>query len=173
LTRSAAQTALKVVSCFGIKVTDAVVHDISSNAQYSGLKSDLKQAVEFCLLDLEADGSYRFAHDKVREASYDMIDPNYRSRFHFDIGMLLLRSRGNRNNRENNALFVMLDQINRGVPSLLENESERISVAELNYEAGVESFCRSNYTVGYQHAKIAISLLPNAAMSTFQDRLCI
>jgi predicted ATPase len=129
----------------------------------------LAQAVEDSLLDLDADGSYRFVHDKVREASYDMIDPNCRSRFHFDIGMLLLGSRGNRNNRENDLLFVMLDQINHGVPSLLKNESERISCAELNYEAGVESFCRSNFTVGYKHAKIAISLLPNDSWKNHFD----
>jgi predicted ATPase len=121
----------------------------------------MNQAVEDGLLDLEADGSYRFVHDKVREASYDMIDSNNRSRFHFDIGMILFGRLGSSDNREKKSLFAMLDQINHGAPSLLQNESERISIAELNYEAGTESFRRSNYTVGYQYAKTAISLLPN------------
>jgi predicted ATPase len=146
-----------------------IVHDISSNAQYSSLKSYLNQAVEDGLLDLEDDGSYRFVHDRVREASYDMIDSNYRSRFHFYLGMILFGCRGNRKSRENTSLFAMLDQIKHGVPSLLQNEPERITIAELNYEAGIESFRRSNYTVGYQYAKTAISLLPNDSWKSHFD----
>jgi predicted ATPase len=166
---NAVQTALKVASCFGIKVTAEVVEDISSDSQYSSLKSDLNHAVEDGLLDLEADGSYRFVHDRVREASYDMIDSNNGSRFHFDIGMILFSRLGSSDNREKKSLFAMLDQIKHGVPSLLQNESERISVAELNYEAGTEFFRRSNYTVAYQHAKTAISLLPNDSWNSYLD----
>jgi predicted ATPase len=166
---NAVQTAIQVASCFGIKITAEIVEDISRNSQYSGLKSDLNQAVEDGLLDLEADGSYRFVHDRVREASYDMIDPNRRSQFHFDLGMILFCSCDSSNNRENKSLFAMLDQIKHGIPALLHNESERITIAELNFEAGTESFRRSNYTMGYQYAKTALSLLPKDSWKSHFD----
>jgi hypothetical protein len=60
--------------------------------------------------------------------------------------MILFGCFGKSNNRESTSLFAMLDQIKHGVLSLLQNKSERIAIAELNYEAGTESFRRSNYT---------------------------
>ncbi|KAL7478293.1 hypothetical protein ACHAW6_004062, partial [Cyclotella cf. meneghiniana] len=59
------QTALKVASCFGIKIHMSIVKDLSETPQYSSLFSDLNKAVEDDFMDLDADGSYyRFVHDK-------------------------------------------------------------------------------------------------------------
>ncbi len=66
------QLALKVVSCFGIRIDGRIVDSLSSIQQYSDLKTWLDQAeTEGCLQKVDED--YKFVHDKVREASYSLI----------------------------------------------------------------------------------------------------
>jgi predicted ATPase len=87
---------------------------------------NLNKAVDDGMMDLDLDGSsYKFVRDKVREAVYDMISPNDKDRFHFDIGMLLLSSFGDLTVEESEILFCILDQINHGIPLLLRDKEQR------------------------------------------------
>lgn len=136
------------------------MNDLSCAPCYFSINSDLNRAVEDGLLDLDADGGFRFAHDSVRKAAYDSIPSGSIDRFHFDLGMILLASRENRMG-QHTSLLTILGQVNRGIhSSLLRIESERIKVTELNYEAALEAMLGSNFTVSYHHASICIKLLP-------------
>jgi predicted ATPase len=131
---------------------------------------DLNKAVDDGMMDLDLDGSsYKFVHDKVREAVYDMISPNDKDRFHFDIGMLLLSSFGDLTVEESEILFCILDQINHGIPLLLRDKEQRLSIAKLNHEAASRMFQSYNYTSAYNLVKRAISLLPDDAWNTCYD----
>ena len=145
---------------------------LSKTPQHSSLINNLAIAVEDGLMDSDSSSScYRFVHDNVREAAYGMISPNDRNRFHFEIGMHLLNNCEDQPTVKNQCLFVILDQINHGVPSLCD-ESQSISIANLNLEAGLISMLQSNYTSGYNYAKYAISLLSEGFWST-QYELCL
>jgi predicted ATPase len=163
------QTALKVASCFGIKVDSLVVNALSGTSRYPNLAIDLNKAIDDGMMDLDPDGSsYKFVHDKVREAAYDMISPNDKDRFHFDIGMLLLSSFESLMDEKGEILFYILDQINHGIP-LLRDEEQRLSIAKLNHEAASRMLQSYNYTSAYNLAKIAISLLQDDAWNTYYD----
>eukprot|EP00804_Cyclotella_cryptica_P023399 CCRYP_000531-RA/>CCRYP_000531-RA protein AED:0.03 eAED:0.03 QI:150/1/1/1/1/1/4/75/1330 len=164
------QSALQVAACFGIKIKCSIVQDLSKSPQHSSLLSDINEAVQDGFMDLDADGShYRFVHDKVREAAYGMIRCECKNRYHFDVGMTLLSSCEGQIHEKSDTLFTIIDQINHGVPSLVCCESQRISIAKLNYEACSKAMQSFNYTSAYTHSKAAISLLPDDSWKTQYD----
>ena len=146
---------------FGIEVNASIVNDLSQTPQYSSLVSDIKSAVDNGLMYLDAEGTaYKFAHDKVRECAYGTIRTDSRDRFHFEIGKLLMGLRTTPGEEDIGALLVILDQVNHGVPALLQDESERMSIAKLNHVAASALMKSYNYTAAYSFAKRAASLLP-------------
>lgn len=107
---------------------DSIVHHLSQQPQYSNLRSNLMAALDDGLVELDSDGSsFRFVHDKVREAAYDMINSESKDKFHFDIGMVLLASYEQNNTKSTSTLYAILDQINHGILSL-QDEAQHISM---------------------------------------------
>jgi predicted ATPase len=149
-----------------MQIDRTIIKILSKTPQYSSLLVDLNKAVVDGLMD--SDGSnYKFVHDKVREAAYDMIGSDEKSKFHFDIGMLLLPNC--EDHPEKSVLIYALDQVNHGVPALLRDESQRLSIANLNHKAAVQMMQSYNYTFAYLLAKRSISLLPDDSWSTNYD----
>ena len=152
---------------------DSFVHDLSQHPDYSSLRPNLMAAIDDGLMELDSDGSsFRFVHDKVLEAAYDMISSDSKDKFHFDIGMVLLASYEKNTIQSTSTLFAILDQINHGI-LLLQDEAQHISIAKLNLQAGMESLRRSNYTSAYNFAKSAVSLLPDDSPWTKHYDLCL
>jgi PAS domain S-box-containing protein len=79
------------------------------------------------------EGSYKFTHDRVQEASYSMIPETLRAEAHLRIGRLLLTETPADKREE--AIFEILNQLNRS-PGLIISQEERDQVAELNLLAG-------------------------------------
>lgn len=135
------------------------MQDLSRNSTYSNIRTNLLAAVSEGLMDLDSDGSsFRFVHDKIREAAYDMISDS-KDKFHLEIGMIILASHDNhRAEGDYSSLFTILDQISHGI-ALLQDEGQCLLVAQLYLQGGIESYRKSNYTSAYYYAKSAVSLL--------------
>ena len=87
------QNSLKLASCFGTRVHFDTVQELSCFSSYYTLLDDLNKAVEDGLMDLVTDSggkcSFRFVHDKVREAAYgSMISTNSLVSFHLTFDNL-------------------------------------------------------------------------------------
>ena len=67
------QTLLKVMSCFGTRTNEAVIGYLSESAEYSGVQDWLETAIGDGFIEKNGEGNYKFAHDKVREAAYNLI----------------------------------------------------------------------------------------------------
>ena len=70
---SEVQTALKVLSCFGIKVNGNIVTYLNSTSVYSGIITGIEEARSGGFISMTGDSCYSFAHDKVREAAYSLV----------------------------------------------------------------------------------------------------
>ena len=73
------QQALKIAACFGNTIHVAIVDIIISASPNFAFQSELDKAAEDGFMNKNSDGSgYKFRHDKVREAAYDLIEEEER-----------------------------------------------------------------------------------------------
>lgn len=130
------QTILKISSCFGIKVSTRIMNVLSRHEKFSSIcfASTMNLAVREGFMETNGPLYYEFVHDKVRESAYNLIECDRRDQFHFEIGMALLPSCIN---QDTDFLYTVVEQVNYGVPSFFGSISEQVSIAHLNYEAGL------------------------------------
>jgi predicted ATPase/class 3 adenylate cyclase len=79
---------------------------------------------------------YRFLHDKVQQAAYELSDDNERIGIHFTVGCLLQKHASPEELANNPIRFV--DHLNRG-SELITEPDERMQLAELNLSAGLQA----------------------------------
>jgi predicted ATPase/serine phosphatase RsbU (regulator of sigma subunit) len=77
---------------------------------------------------------YRFQHDRVQQAAYELIDAGERGKLHAQIGRLLLREAGSDPSDE--ALFEVVRHMNLGAASITDAE-ERHRLARFNLRIGL------------------------------------
>eukprot|EP00986_Skeletonema_menzelii_P014775 scaffold10227_cov132-Skeletonema_menzelii.AAC.1 len=149
------QTALKICSCFGSGIDTRLVRCLSDSVEYSGLREELDRAVTVGFVE-KAGECYKFVHDRVKEAAYDLIDEKDKERYHHQVGMVLLTS----SSVDDSLVSIMIDQINHGVGELIQSEKDRVAIAELNYKAGVTAMTHSGFVKAFSYFETAKSLLP-------------
>eukprot|EP00804_Cyclotella_cryptica_P018958 CCRYP_006467-RB/>CCRYP_006467-RB protein AED:0.02 eAED:0.02 QI:225/1/1/1/0.66/0.5/4/29/1413 len=153
------QAALKVVSCFGSIISIDIVRKLSSTSKYNTLQRTLDDTlVKEGLMDFDVT-SYRFVHDKVREAAYGLIVD--KEQYHFDLGIALQQVGGD--------ILAAATQINRGLPLFAQDDSRRITIVNLNYQAGLQPMNCCDFTAAYSYLTTAFSLLPNDSWSAHYD----
>ncbi len=149
------QTALKVCSCFGSGVDTLLVRCLSDSAEYSTLRDELDRAVKEGFME-KVGKHYKFVHDRVKEAAYDLIEEKDRNGYHHQVGKTLLASP----NVDDSLVSVMIDQINYGVGESIQSEKDRVAIAELNYKAGVTAMTHSGFVKAFSYFETAKLLLP-------------
>jgi predicted ATPase/signal transduction histidine kinase len=108
--------------------------------------------------------SFRFAHDRIRQAASLLLDDEARKRTHLQIGRQLLRD-----SRDAHALdekiYAVVDQMDRGMDLISEPE-ERLHLSQLNLSAARKARGASTYGPALEYLKCAISLLPDDAWAS-------
>src|SRR6185436_15456525 len=98
--------------------------------------------------------SYRFLHDRVRQAAYSLIDDSRKAEVHLRIGRLML---ANASGTQRDDLFEVASHLNLGA-GLITDREERLSLAHLNLEAGkrARAAMANSVAAGYLAAGIAM-----------------
>ncbi|BAY11777.1 trifunctional serine/threonine-protein kinase/ATP-binding protein/sensor histidine kinase [Calothrix sp. NIES-2098] len=100
--------------------------------------------------------SYKFLHDRIQQAAYSLIPENQKQATHYHIGKLLL---GNLSTAElEERIFDVVNQINIG-KCLLQYESEKKQLAELNLSAGQKAKASTAYEAAKTYLQVGINLL--------------
>ena len=100
---------------------------------------------------------YKFQHDRVQQAAYALIDDDRKQSVHLQIGRLLLRKLGKA--ELGDKLFTLVDHLNKG-RGLLERDSEKIELAELNLSAGKKAKESTAYTASRDYLILANDVFP-------------
>ena len=116
------------------------------------------------LMELEIPGlaeqvvtTYKFAHDRIQQAVYSLIPPTARQVMHWQLGQLLLHHTSPAALEQN--LFEITNQLNQGYQQL-EQDSERIQLAQLNLQSGKKAKLSSAYHAAFEYLDRGLKLLP-------------
>ncbi|HIE01755.1 MAG TPA: GAF domain-containing protein, partial [Thiotrichaceae bacterium] len=107
-------------------------------------------------LDTAEKSQFKFLHDRVQQAAYALIDDEQKQAVHLQIGRLLLK------NTPTNVLaekvFDIVEQFNHSL-ELLNNQAERLKVAQLNLIAGQKAKMATAYEAAVNYFTKGRSLL--------------
>ena len=138
-----AQNALQQLACLG-NIAESTALSMVLGISEAQLDTTLWPARHQGLVERVA-GAYRFVHDRVQEAAYELIPEQLRGEAHLRIGRLLA-ARTSPEKRDE-ATFEIVNQLNRGL-GLITSVDEREQAAELNLAAGR----RANASTAYVSA---------------------
>lgn len=108
--------------------------------------------------------AYRFAHDRVQQAAYELTPESERSAIHLRAGRALRAAAGG----DDEALFAIVDQLERGVAAM-ESECERLELAALELRAGRRARASVAYGPALAHLERGIALLPEGAFDAHHE----
>ncbi|KAL7551594.1 hypothetical protein ACHAWF_014787 [Thalassiosira exigua] len=148
------QFALCTLSCFGASTSVRLIEILGRQLQMP-LIDPLEIAVAEGILD-KINGSYKFGHDRLQEAAYNMTKPEERCLFHFKYGMSLSC---NIDYSDSEILFAAVDQLNRGGPAAVESSEQFALIAKLNFFAGKRAIDMSDFSSAYSYMDHGISFL--------------
>ena len=77
---------------------------------------------------------YKFSHDRIHQASYQLLSEDEKQNYHYKLGLNLL----NKYQFQEDKIFTIADHWNESVPKL-QTDSERLSHIKINYLAGLKS----------------------------------
>jgi predicted ATPase len=150
------QLLLKLAACIGNKFDLEVLSMVDENLAEK-TADELWQALrEGLILPLGGHTRLKFAHDRIQQAAYSMIDKIEKKEIHLKIGRILLERHGKNEHDEN--IFQIVDQMNIGFDLILK-PSEREELAKLNLSAGKKAILSIAYASALQYIRMAAELL--------------
>jgi PAS domain S-box-containing protein len=158
------QTTLQQLACLG-DVAEITMLSIVLGKSNDEIRSDLESAVRLDLVE-HLEGSYKFIHDRVREAAYSLIPERLRAEAHLLIGRLLVTHTPAEKREE--AIFETVNHLNRAV-ALITSPDERERLAEFNLLAGRRAKATSAYASALTYLAAGAALLPDDCWERRQE----
>ncbi len=106
---------------------------------------------------------FKFLHDRVQQAASSLIEETQRQATHLQIGRLLLANSKPENINER--IFTIVNQFNESI-CLIENEVEKIRLAELNLLAGQKAKTANAYSSAVNYFQLGRELLNTSSWQT-------
>ena len=106
---------------------------------------------------------YKFAHDRIQQAAYSLVDEREKPRLHYQIGQLLLQNITLE--KQEQKIFDIVNQLNLGICSI-DSRSEKKELAKLNLKAGKKAIASSAYESAFEYLQIGLSLLEEHSWKT-------
>ena len=163
------QKALQQLASIGNSAEATVLAAVLETSQQE-TDTALWEALQSELI-VRSEDSYRFAHDRVQEAAYSLIEGKARAQAHLQIGRLL-HAHTLPEKREQ-AIFEIVSQYNRGAfgpgGGLITSEDECFQVAELNLIAGKRAKGSTAYVSALQYFIAGLAFLTDACWERRHD----
>jgi predicted ATPase len=150
------QCGLKIASCMGSYVKKSTLDIISSDAGFD-LREVLHDVSKKGFMD-DVDDHFRFCHDRIEQAAYDLMSSEERKERHVRVGLTLCTQIVS-GNESDEMLFTAMNQINRGGAHLLLDANLRSTMASLNLRAGKRCTAISDFVSAQKFYESGISFL--------------
>jgi len=109
-----------------------------------------------------AESAYAFLHDRVQQASYDLMPLDERRRVHLDVGRILLAEYDDA--VPDDRLFEIVNHLNIG-QTLIAEPRERLRLARLNLAAGRKAKTSAAYRAACAYLDDGLALVPDDGWS--------
>lgn len=107
--------------------------------------------------------AYRFAHDRIQQAAYALIDSKKQEMFHLRVGRLLLLDISD--SERDDHIFDIVNHLNKG-KNLITDSEERLQLAALNMRAGRRAKKSTAYQTAATYFQTGIAMLPPDSWQT-------
>src|SRR5260370_427129 len=155
------QKVLQQLACLGDNTEFTLLRVVSHPADEEW-HAQLWEAARTGLVFRSGD-TYRFLHDRVREAAYSLIPEHLRAEAHLRIGRLI--EAATPADKLEERIFEIVNQLNRGVP-LVTSGAERLQIAEWNLIAARRARASTAYKSALVHLAAGDALLSEEQWAT-------
>ena len=104
---------------------------------------------------VQVNGSRKFAHDRIQQAVYSMIDNTEKVHLHHRIGQTMLQARPQ---PQGKYLFETVNHLNQAT-SLIQSKKQRVELARLNMKVAQNAVKAAAFDATEAYAREAIGLL--------------
>lgn len=156
---------LAKISRYGIKRTIDCLQDAASHS-YIIPSSETRAILDLNCEELEKlfsqahdELTYRFAHDRVQQAAYSILDEDSKKSIHLEIGLWLLEGleSGNKIN-----IFNVTNHLNEA-GDLVDTDEIKLQLAQLNLDAGIKAKLSASHGPALNYFKVGLKLLDQQA----------
>ncbi|MDJ0819351.1 MAG: SpoIIE family protein phosphatase [Desulfobacterales bacterium] len=109
---------------------------------------------------------FKFAHDKIHRAAYELTVADERPKLHYQIGKQLHQSTSPDSSPDR--IFIVVDQLNAG-RNLINSDSERTELADLNLAAGSRSKAAGVFATALAYFEVGLELLDETCWQSCYD----
>nr|MCU0536284.1 AAA family ATPase [Hydrococcus sp. Prado102] len=166
------QEVLSLAACIGTEFdlnTISIVSKKSASDIFTTLIPAIDTGLIIPLSELDEQlliQDYKFGHDRIQQAVYNLINDSQKQVINLKIGRLLWKNTPPEELPEK--IFKIVDRLNVG-ERLISKRSERIEIAKLNLLAGQKAKSANAYEVALKYLKIAQKLLTKKSWQTNYD----
>lgn len=153
---------LNIAACIGTRFSSSLIATVNQKNS-AEIEMQLKQAIDQGIVFQTEDG-FKFIHDRVREAAYQLTGPEERTAIHYAIGKALLV---NISDNAGDAPFMVASQLNSARQLL--DADERGNLLQLNFAAGKKAKRMTAYKTAADYFNISIELMDENAWQTHYD----
>jgi PAS domain S-box-containing protein len=146
---------LKIAACIGDEFSLDTVKRVSGMS-FSESSSSLIHAVSEGYLLYSDNGSrsvYKFAHQQIQQAAYQLMNGIERGQIHAQIGRTYLSQ-----DDSDNRIFEVVNQLNNSLDEANISETERLELAELNLKAGQKAKQQAAFQASFRYLRMAIAV---------------
>ncbi|EQA47181.1 AAA ATPase domain protein [Leptospira broomii serovar Hurstbridge str. 5399] len=148
---------IKIIEDLYAAVENGLLLPLGNSYRYLAAKDFLNsQDSDSQLMVNQSDIRFKFLHDRVQQAAYDLIPESDRAALHLKIGRHLLSSSDE--DKISDHLIDIVGHLNAGL-HLVASEQELSEIADMNFQAGVKAKNAVAYKSASHYFRVAMGIL--------------
>ncbi|MFC1617300.1 ATP-binding protein, partial [Candidatus Margulisiibacteriota bacterium] len=146
-----------------LKLAASIGDEFELNILAEIIKNPVEAVIELLSISLrqgmiyqKSDKKYKFAHDRVQQAAYSLIEEGEKEQIHLQIGRIMINNLSIKERDEK--IIEIVGHFNKG-QKLIKEKQKRIELTKLNLEAGKKAKATAAYQSAYEYLNIGEKLL--------------
>jgi predicted ATPase len=154
------QLSLQMLSLFGESTKSRYIFAIESSPFLDKIISKPLEIAAAEGLVRCHNGEYKFTHARIESAAYQMFNEEDRQRYHNLFGLCLMKYSSDLNDSNDDVLFTACDQLNFAGPSIVSNETDKLTILGCNLKATKRAVAMADFKLAEYLFSHCVLFLP-------------